>query len=193
MSFSDATRRAAPLAALLAALALAGCTAGPLYGSNGIDPVTGAATNPLAELRGRIAVAGAPTRTAQEFRNAMLFRFNGSQAVRDPVYELRYTVTASDQVSIVENASGIPAANLYRMSVGYRLVRLSDGAEIANGTRFALAPYDRTTQVFAAQRALIDAREQAGNAVADRILGALAPVIQRETTRPTPSPALRKG
>ena len=96
-------------------------------------------------------------------------------------------------MSIVENSNGIPAANVYRMSVGYRLVRLSDGAEIAKGTRFALAPYDRTTQVFAAQRALIDAREQAAEAVSERILGALAPVIRRESVQPTPAPAVPKG
>lgn len=195
MSSSDrrAPRRRVLVPLALAALALAGCTAGPLYGTTGVDPVTGARSSVLADLRGRVAVASAPTRTAQEFRNAMLFRFNGAEPVREPLYELRYDVASSDQVSIVEGGSGVPAANVYRMSVRYELFRLADNARVAAGSRFAMAPYDRTNQVFAAQRALIDARENAAASVADRILGALAPVLQDEAFQPAPGPAVAKN
>ncbi|WP_182087223.1 hypothetical protein [Aureimonas sp. ME7] len=168
--------------ALLAAsaLLLAGCTSGPLYGTTHVDPATGARSSILTDLRGRIAVTPASTRTAQVFRNAVLYKLNGATPVSAPLYELRYTVTGTDQVASVEAGTGTPSAAIYRMSVQYQLVRTSDNKQIANGTRSAMVPYDRTNQLFAAERAVIDARDQAGEGAAERILGAIAPVLQRE-------------
>lgn len=170
----------------VAALALAGCTAGPLYGTTGIDPATGARSSALVDLQGRIAVTQAQTRTAQVFRNAMLYALNGAEPVRAPLFELRNTVTATDQVTTLESGTGNPSASLYRMTVDYDLVRLSDGQLLTRGTRNAMVPYDRTNQLFAASRAVIDAREQAGRLVAERILAAVGPVLQREAMNPAP-------
>lgn len=176
--------RLLPLAA--AAILLAGCTAGPLYGAKGIDPATGASSNALTALRGRVSMPVAPTRTSQVFRNAMLYALNGAEGARDPIYELRYTVVASDQVSSLEAGTGIPSASLYRMTVDFELVRLQDGRPITKGQRFAMVPYDRTQQLYAAERAVIDARDQAGKAVAERVLSAIAPVLKREAENPAP-------
>ena len=179
--------RARTLAGLaLGVLLLSGCTAGPLYGTTSIDPATGGRSSVLVDLKGRIAVSPAQTRTAQVFRNAMLYSFNGAEPVRDPLYELRTIVTATDQISAVEPSTGAPAASLYRMTVTYDLVRLPDGLSLSQGSRVAMVPYDRTNQLFAASRAVIDARDQAGRTVAERILAAVAPVLQREAMAPAP-------
>ncbi|WP_416357205.1 hypothetical protein ACLNGM_03490 [Aureimonas phyllosphaerae] len=175
------------LAFVVAALALSGCTSGPLYGTTAVDPATGARSSVLTDLRGRIALAPASTRTAQVFRNAMLYKLNGATPVSAPLYELRYTTSATDQVSAVEAGTGTPSAALYRMTVNYELVRTADVKVLTTGQRFAMVPYDRTNQLFAASRAVIDARDQAGEAVAERILGAIAPVLQREVFTDEPA------
>lgn len=175
------------LLVLAAALALAGCTAGPLYGTTSVDPATGTRSSVLTELRGRIALTPAQTRTAQVFRNAMLYKLNGATPVSAPLYELRYTVSATDQIAAVEAGTGTPSAALYRMTVDYELIRTADLKSLARGQRFATVPYDRTSQLFAASRAVVDARDQAGETVAERVLGAVAPVLQREAfTDPAP-------
>jgi len=173
-------------------LALPACTSGPLYGTTDIDPGTGARSSVLAELRGRIAVQGADTRTAQIFRNAMLFQLNGAQPVREPLYEMRYTVTATDQVSSLETGTGVPTASLYRLSVFFDVVRTSDNRSVTQGTRMAMVPYDRTGQVFASTRAVVDAQNQAGETVAQRILFAIAPALQRDAMTGQPAPAAVK-
>lgn len=186
--------RLSRLGPILALGLLAGCTSGPLYGTTSVDPATGARSSVLTQLRGRIAVTPAQSRTAQVFRNAMLYKLNGATPVTAPVYELRYTISASDQVSSVETGTGVPSASLYRMTVDFQLVRLSDGVVVTKGQRFAMVPYDRSNQLFAAERAVIDARDQAGEGVAERILGAIAPAIQREAMNPAPTaPAPVKG
>ena len=177
--------RLLPLAA--AGLLLAGCTAGPLYGAKGIDPATGAPSNALVALKGRVSMPTAQTRTAQVFRNAMLYALNGAEPARAPLYDLRYTVTSTDQISSLEAGTGAPSASLYRMTVDFDLVRLSDGRSLAKGQRFAMVPYDRTQQLFAAERAVIDARNQAGKAVAERVLTVVAPALQREAANPAPA------
>ncbi|MBB3950983.1 hypothetical protein [Aureimonas jatrophae] len=180
------------VAAVSALAALSACTSGPLYGTTDVDPGTGARSSVLTELRGRIAVQGADTRTAQIFRNAMLFELNGAEPVRGALYELRYTVTSTDQVSSLETGTGVPTASLYRMTVGFDLVRLADNTSVAKGSRFAMIPYDRTNQVFAATRAVVDAQNQAGETVARRILFAIGPALQRDAMAGVPTPATAK-
>ena len=181
-----ARRTAGPLALALVA-ALGGCTSGPLYGTTDVDPVTGARSGTLDNLRGRIAVQEADTRTAQIFRNELLFDLNDAEPVRGPLFEVRYAIFASDSVVSIESGTGIPSASLYRMTVNYQLVRLSDGKVLDTGSRFAQAPYDRNDQQFASSRALIDARQQAGETVARQVLLAIAPVLQREGFEPVPA------
>ncbi|ALN71514.1 hypothetical protein [Aureimonas sp. AU20] len=182
MSSSSVRRSLKVLPLVAAAWLLAGCTAGPLYGTTHLDPATGARANALVGLKGRISITPAQTRTAQVFRNAMLYALNGADPVREPLYELRPVVTASDQITSLEAGTGAPAASLYRMTVDYDLVRLRDGVSLTKGQRFAMVPYDRTQQLYAAERAVVDAREQAGKAVAERILAVVAPVLQRDAT-----------
>lgn len=174
--------RLAPAAlALLAVLGLSACTVSPLYGTSGVDALsTGAPGAALAAVRGRISVAAANDRTAQVFRNALLFRLNGGTPPAAPLYDIRYTVVAFEAVVSIQQGSGIPSASAYRMNVTYQVVRLSDAKEIGAGTRFGTAPFDRTAQLFASSRAILDAREQAGREAAERVSLAVAALIRKD-------------
>lgn len=168
-------------ALVMMALALPACTVSPLYGSSnsdgGLPAGPGAA---LAAVRGRISVALANDRTGQVFRNALLFRLNGSATPSVPLYDVRYVALGTETIVSIQQGSGIPSASSYRMSVTYQLIRLSDTKEIASGTRFGTAPFDRTQQLFASERALLDAREQAGEEAAERVAFAIAAAIRKD-------------
>ncbi len=185
MSYTDAKRmaRAGLAAGGLAALTLlAACTSGPAYAPQTSAPQTPDVSGPplLSELRGRVAVREANSRTEQIFRNALLFRLNGSEPVRDARYQVNYSITALDSVTSVESGSGIPSAASYRMQADYTIVRLSDNETIGAGSRFSTVPYDRNSQLYASQSAVEDARARAGKELAERVGMALLPVLKRE-------------
>lgn len=177
----SSSKRLLPLLAVLAVLS--GCTAGPLYGTTGTDAL-GRPSSVLTDLRGRIRVASIDTRTEQIVRNELDFRLNGAEPTRDPVYEIRLSAGSTDQTVSVQAGTGVPTAGIFRISADYSLVRLSDGVVIASGSRFATAPYDRSDQIFASQRAVLDARETSGRDLANRILIAVTPLIQRDFFAP---------
>ncbi|WP_102959349.1 hypothetical protein [Mangrovicella endophytica] len=172
------TTALAAFALLAAAGVLPGCTSGPLYGSNQIAP-DGSAVSGLAALRGKIAVVAADDRTSQIFRNEVLFRLNGGVPVTNPIYELRYVGTGTESTVSIEAGSGIPSASLYKITVTYQLVRLSNRTVVDKGTRFSIVPFDRTAQLFAAERAILDARQQAGEEVAAKIELAVAAALRK--------------
>jgi LPS-assembly lipoprotein len=176
-------RRAGLATAGLAALTLvSACTSGPVYAPQTSAPSAPQVSGPplLSELRGRVAVREAGSRTEQIFRNALLFRLNGSEPVRDARYEVNYSITALDAVTSVESGSGIPSAASYRMQADYTIIRLSDGQTIGAGSRFSTVPYDRNSQLYASQSAVEDARSRAGKELAERVGMALLPVLKRE-------------
>ncbi|MFD2239191.1 hypothetical protein [Aureimonas populi] len=165
---------------LLAVLALAGCTAAPLHGQGPVSPVTGQPLAGVETLSGRIAVSEAGSRTAQVVRNPLLFRLNGATPVREPLYEVVLDVSGFEQDVSVQGGSGVPTASLYRIQASYTVRRVSDGAVLGSGTRFSTAPYDRSEQLFAADRALIDARDKSAAELADRLAVAVLPILRRE-------------
>lgn len=186
MSSSDLSSRAVArlrLAAVtVAALALGSCTVQPLYGTSGPSAVTdkGLVQTDLAALRGQIGVAIANDRTSQIFRNALLFRLNGGRAPVSPAYEIRYAVTGLETVVSIQQGSGAPSASSYRMNATFQVVRLSDGTVIGTGLRFVTVPFDRSTQLYASSRALVDAREQAGAALAQRVELAAVTILRKD-------------
>lgn len=167
-SFDRASRRPGFLAlGVLCTVLLAGsaCTVRPLYG----QAASGAGALGLADLRGRIDVAPANDRTTQIVRNALLFGFNGGGKPAAPFYKLSVTAVGVESVVSIQEGSGIPSASLYRMTVSFSLVRTADGKQVASGTRFANAPFDRNRQLFSASRAFRDAQQQAGREVAEQV------------------------
>ncbi|MEF2071290.1 hypothetical protein [Consotaella aegiceratis] len=181
-SFEFMSRRAVLAAGFAALVGLAGCTSGPLYGTsdNGVM-----APGMAVPLRGRIAVAPVDTRTSQIVRNRLIFLLNGGQAVVDPLYEARLSVKGAESGVSIEGGSGVPTAKIYNMTATYRLIRLSDGKQVARGIQSVMIPYDLPksggrSQRFAAERAAIDARQQAGEEAAAKVELALMAAIRRE-------------
>ncbi|NDW06222.1 hypothetical protein [Jiella pacifica] len=191
MSSSDRAGRAAPkgglsapsprrtfVAALLGTALLAGCTAGPLYGTHGVggtDVGAGAMRLPYA---GRIAITEADTRTDQLVRNELLFRLNRGTPVSDPLYELHLEVTGKAR-GVVVQSDGVSRSVIYVERAKYRLVRLSDRVVVATGERSATVPYDQTVQLYASQRALKNAREEASKQLAAQLEIAIASSLSR--------------
>ncbi|KQT42899.1 hypothetical protein ASG43_15175 [Aureimonas sp. Leaf454] len=160
----------------------AGCTVQPLYrgGDASLDlkaPTIGG----LAAARGRIGVAPANDRTAQIVRNQLIFGLNGGREPVSPLlYEIRPIVRGAEQVVSIQRGTGVPSASLFRVTVSYQVVRISDSQVIASGTRFASTPFDRSEQLFAASRAVLDARETAGKEAAERVTLAVANAIAKD-------------
>lgn len=175
-----AALRAALPAAVLAAALLSGCTAGPLYGTHGVggtDVGSAAARLPYA---GRIAITEADTRTDQLVRNELLFRLNRGAPVTDPLYELRLTVTGKARGTVVQS-DGVSRSVIYIETARYQLVRLSDRMIVAAGERSVTVPYDQSVQLYASQRALKNAREEASRQLAAQLELAIASDLSRTT------------
>ncbi|MEX6506102.1 hypothetical protein [Jiella sp. M17.18] len=174
MSSSDRARSRTPraaFAAVVAAAILPGCTAGPMYGDHGLtNPATTALApgQTVAGLKGRIAINQANTRSDQIVRNALLFRLNGGAKVAEPLYQLNLSADGSEQGIAIEEG-GVATSAIYTMRATYQLVRLSDHRTIATGTRIATIPFDRTNQLYASERALLNARQQAGEQLAAQV------------------------
>ena len=175
MSSCEIGRRIRPAAlGLLAAVVLGGCTAGPLYGSSGQSTLAMTAPNPgLAQLAGRISVSDPNTRVDQIVRNPLIFRLNRGTPVANPLYEIRLTVIGGESGITVE-PGGVAGSSIYRITAIYQLVRLSDGKTIGSGTRIATVPFDKTDQLYQQERALLNARKQAGDETAAQIELAIA-------------------
>ena len=169
MSSSDRVRPRAVLACLAVVLAvLPACTARPLYGGAAANVSALAPDGRLAALRGRIAISENNTRTDQVVRNALLFRLNQGARVTQPLYEVRLAVSGAETGIAVE-PGGVQTSSLYRLNGGYQLVRLSDGEVISAATRNSTVPFDRTSQQFQSQRALLNARQQAADDLAAKL------------------------
>ena len=160
----------------LAVLALPACTARPLYASADNSDML-APGGALAALRGRIAVSQANSRTDQIVRNALFSRLNQGTRVAQPLYEVRLTVTGGE-VGIAIEAGGALSSALYRITARYQLVRMSDNQIVDTASRTTTVPFDRTAQLYQSQRALIDARQQAGEDVAAQIEIALVRALE---------------
>ena len=163
------------LALSLSAATMAGCTAGPLYG--GVAP-DGQSAETLRDLRGRIAVSEANTRTVQVVRNPLLLRLNAGAPVSESAYEVRLAANGAERGISIES-TGVPVSAIYVLTVNYQLVRLSDNQVVDSGMRQVPVPFDRTAQLFQSQRALLNAREQAGKEAAAQLELAIATALQR--------------
>ena len=65
------------------------------------------------------------------------------------------------------------------MTARYQLVRLSDNQVVDKASRTTTVPFDRTAQLYQTQRALIDARQQAGEDVAAQLEIALVRALEK--------------
>lgn len=145
---------------------LAGCQAGPLYGTAGV--VTFSSGEQTYAYQGQIAIPEPDTRTDQLLRNELLFRLNRGTPVTQPIYELRFALDSQAR-GLIADTGDLPRSVVFVEKAQFSLVRLSDKQVVLSGKRIATVPYDGTDQLYQNQRALLNAREQASRMLASQI------------------------
>jgi len=178
MSWREGRRPAtlAPLLALGAAVALAGCGIRPLYAP------TAAGTTASAALAA-VSIAPLDTRVGQVLRNELIFGFTGGGPAATPAYGLRLVLTSQESELVIEQIENIPEANLVALTVTYTLTELATGDVLLTGATFANASFDYSTQRFANIRAERDAEDRAARRLASNILSRVATYF---ATHPAP-------
>jgi LPS-assembly lipoprotein len=165
---------------LLAALALAGLTAGcfqPLYadrstGGPGLD-------NRLAAVK--VAPIDTPNgtplaRVGVEVRNDLIYDLTGGGGETASTHRLTIRLTSRNLQVIVDINSGRPDVQNYGIDARYELTDLSTGKVVVKGTTFARVSYNipGEEQRFAGLRGLRDAENRAAKVIADSIHSRLA-------------------
>lgn len=150
---------AARLAAILALLALAGCFR-PMYGSVDGRP---AVTDEL----GRIAIAPLEGRVGQRVRNELLYAFSAGEGGEAP-YRLAVSLRETSEDMMLRR-SGEAVTTIFELRANFTLIEAASGRVLHGGTASARAPYDRSAQIFANERARLDAENRAARTVADQV------------------------
>lgn len=168
------------LGARIAAVALTGlvaaCTVQPVYA-----PATPEAGASVSALRS-IYIEPVNDRVSQRVRNELIFLFNGGSAQSDePEYELDLTVSKRNKkvLVVLTDLDGEPTASTVKITVNYRLTRVSDDTIIGNHRTSGSASYDLTNQEYANIRAERDAENRAARDVAERLRALIATDLKR--------------
>ncbi|MCF6322417.1 MAG: hypothetical protein L3J32_11715 [Rhizobiaceae bacterium] len=167
--YLSAVRKTRLLPGLLALTLLSACTFQPLYAPSANYAASGA----LAELS-QVSVREVDSRVGQQVRNHLLFLINGGNESPNPRYEARLQISSFSRNTAAQASLRDTTAGYTTVTTSYSLIDTSTGKRIAGGTRKAVASFDRTSQVFANQRAVRDAENRAGKAVAEQIRLAIA-------------------
>jgi LPS-assembly lipoprotein len=165
---------------LLAALALAGLTAGcfqPLYGEKaaggaGIaDKMSTVEVAPLNVPKGTRL-----SRVGGEVRNELIYELTGGGAAGTTSYRLDIKLTSSLRSVIVDIDTARPELQNYGIDAVYTLVEVGTGKPVVNGTTFSRVSYNipGQQQRFAGERGLRDAENRAAKVIADNIRTRLA-------------------
>lgn len=152
-------RRLLPAATALA-LALAGCTASPLYAPSAVTGV------PLQAEFAAIAIPEVGDRVGQEVRNQLILAFTGGGEPAPPRYELTLGVSARPSSTISPRTQTL---RLIQVSATWRLTDIGTGALLAGGTAEATGTYASSNQGFADLRAQRDAEDRAAREAAEEI------------------------
>ena len=178
MSWPESPR----LTRLLAALALAGLTAGcfqPLYGdktgvagSSGIDQrLKSVDVAPIDSPNGtRLARVGV------NMRNELIYDLTGGGGAASSNYRLDVKLTSTSLQVIVDVNTARPDIQNYGINASYVLSEVGTGKAVAKGTTFSRVSYNipGQQQRFAGDRGLRDAENRAAQVIADNIRNRLA-------------------
>ncbi len=157
------------LIGLLALAGLSACTFQPLYTPSADYSVSGQSS----ELS-QVSVREVDTRVGQQVRNHLLFLIHGGNENPGLRYEARLQISAFTRNTAVQASLRDTTAGYVTVRTSYSLIDTTTNKRVAGGTRQAVASFDRTSQVFANQRAVRDAENRAGKAVAEQIRLAIA-------------------
>lgn len=156
-------RRCLSLIGLLGAVPLAGCFE-PLYGQR----VTETGTDLQASLQ-TVQVVNAGDRTAQVFRNELLFLLRGGKEGADPLYRLEYKISQRVSAVSVQVLSDVPQSYILTLTVVYTLWDIRQDRVVLNGSSFANASFSFSNQRFANARAQLDAQQRAAKVIAGEV------------------------
>jgi LPS-assembly lipoprotein len=160
---------------LLAALALAGLTAGcfqPLYGEKSVggaglgDKMSAVEVAPINSPKGsRLARVGG------EVRNALMFDLTGGGGAGTTSYRLEIKLDSSLRSVIVDVATARTDFQNYGIDAVYTLVEVGTGKKVVSGSTFSRVSYNipGQQQRFAGDRGLRDAEDRAAKVIADNI------------------------
>jgi LPS-assembly lipoprotein len=163
---------------LLAALALAGLTAGcfqPLYGektAGGVgDKMSTVEVAPIAVPNGTRL-----SRVSGEVRNELMYALTGGGPAGTTNYRLDIKMDSSLRSVIVDIDTARPEFQNYGIDATYTLVEVGTGKKVVTGTTFSRVSYNipGQQQRFAGDRGLRDAENRAAKVIADNIRSRLA-------------------
>lgn len=142
------------LTALLASLALGGCSYHPLYAK---PDSSGGVVSQLAD----VGVPEQGTRAGQLVRNDLL----SGMATGQRKYALKMVVTEKKDLTS-SLAKNVVDRYRYRLTVSYSLVEVGTGRELNSGKTFSDVAYDTVREPVADVQAAENARERAAKEVA---------------------------
>ena len=169
------------LARVLAALALAGLTAGcfqPLYGDSNVVASAGL-DNRLAGVRVQQIDTpnGTPlARIGVGVRNELLYELTGCGNASSATHSLTIHLSSTQLQVIVDVTTARPEIQNYGIDATYTLIDLATGKTVVTGQTFSRVSYDipGQQQRFAGVRGLRDAENRAAKVIADNIKSRLA-------------------
>lgn len=149
---------------------LSACTFQPMHATTGAIGDT-ALSN--------VGVREVDTRVGQQVRNHLLFLMKGGTDYAQNQYEARLLVSSSTRETSVQPGVRGSTAGYVVVTASYALIDTTSGKRVAGGNRNGFASFDRTTQNFANERAVRDAENRAGKAVAEQLRLAIASDLTR--------------
>ncbi len=178
MSWPDAPR----LTRLLAALALAGLTAGcfqPLYGDRAMVGSSSGVGNKMSAVEVVPIKTPNGTRLARvgvDVRNELMYQLTGGGTAASPNYRLDVSLSSTNLQVIVDINTARPDIQNYGIDASYVLVDLTTKKPVVRGTTFARVSYNTPGQQqrFAGDRGLRDAENRAAKVIAENIRSRLA-------------------
>jgi len=168
-----APRTRSALVAAMALLALAGCTAQPLYG-------TGPSGQAVPTTISRIAIEPVGDRISQEVRNALIFKLDGGTEPANPTYRMALNVTSAQTALGVTPIESAPSYSL-TVSATYEVKSVATDQIVLRDTSRGTASYNRTMQEYANKRAELDAEDRAAAVAAEDIRLRLAAAAAKGT------------
>lgn len=178
MSWPDFPR----LTRLLAALALAGLTAGcfqPLYGTQ--SPIGGNAGVGDKLDAVEVAPIDSPNgtrlaRVSVNVRSELMYQLTGGGPAASPNYRLEMRLSSTNLQVIVDINTARPDIQNYGIDATYKLIDLATGKPVISGTTFSRVSFNipGQQQRFAGDRGLRDAENRAAKVIAENIRARLA-------------------
>lgn len=153
----------------LATLLLAGCSeVRPLYA-----PAVATGARPQVDLAA-VKVVTPSTRAGMKVRNELIFGLNGGVDPDRPTYRLVIRLVEGSVPVGTEQYQKLPAATMVQLNAGFQLIHSATGHVAFQGTSFANASYDYSSQRFANARARLNAEDRAAGVIATDVRAKLA-------------------